>query len=294
MKYNSLVIGAGFMGSLKDSKEEEERIFTHGKAYNKHPGFNLVGFVDKDIKRSKEASIIWGGNYYSSIDEAFKNNKIDVVSIVTPDSEHFNTLLEVSNFPVKHVLCEKPFTETVVEAKSIIELYKKKSISGSLNYTRRYMPEIESLKNEIKQNSFGKYLFSTGYFGNGILHDGSHMVGLLLYLLNTVENFSYTEVPSDFYRIFELDIFFERKRVKLKDFTWQIEYQTPGISPFYGWQTHINYEKTVFCNIDKAMYLAVDDIYNHLTDKTSLKCSFKEGLKIMELCEWLEKKNLMQ
>lgn len=289
--YNALVIGAGFMGSKKDSYEND-KIFTHGKAYCLHPRFHLMGFVDTNLEDAKNAASIWGGSGYASIDEACSANKIDVVSIVTPDGTHFDVLRDLGLVEnLKHVFCEKPLTMSSISAKQIISGYRYTGLSGSVNYTRRYLPEFDELKQQIRKGEFGKYLFSQGYFGNGLIHDGSHMVDLLLYLVNTYENFSYKEIDSELYRIFELDMFFEKKRIRITDFGWQIEYQTTGISPFYNWQTHINHEKTIQCRIDRAMYNAIDNIANYLDGKEKLKCTFEDAYNVLEACECLAKKN---
>jgi predicted dehydrogenase len=289
--YNALVIGAGFMGSKKDSLEDD-KVFTHGKSYYLHPKFNLVGFVDTNLEEAKKAASIWGGKGFTKLKSACASSRIDVVSVVTPDQTHFDVLADVALLTgIKHIFCEKPLAPSFILARGITNLFSWLDISGSVNYTRRYLPEIDELRLQISRGDFGSYLFSQGYFGNGLIHDGSHMVDLLLYLLGTYENFSYNEIDSSLYRIFELDIFFEKKRIRLTDFTWQLEYQTTGISPFYNWQTHINHEKTVQCRIDRAIYNAIDNIANYLDGKEDLKCTFRDACNALEACECLMRKN---
>lgn len=290
--YNALVIGAGFMGSKKDIGPSLG-IYTHGKAYSRHPQFNLVGFLDSNLSVAKNAAAVWGGKAYNDLDEAF-SNRIDVVSVVVPDNIHYPILKELARRDMSLVLCEKPFVETIEHAQDIVDLYKKEGIYGAVNYTRRYLPQIQQLKREIASGAFGEYLFSKGYFGNGLVHDGSHMVDLLLYLLDTTRNFDYEEIPSSLYRIFELDLFFQTVRIRLTDFTWQIEYQTRGVSPFYGWQIHMNHEKTIKTDIGIAMFLAVANVANFLDGTEPLLCTFEDAKKTLEVSLCLEQQKSKQ
>jgi predicted dehydrogenase len=266
---NALVIGAGFMGSIKDDPKDD-RFFTHAKTYKTHPGYNLVGFVDPDTNRLLDAQLKWGVRGYFDINSAFDNQKIDIVSVATPDAMHCAILQDLAKRPIKYVFCEKPLVTTLEELEIVEKAFAGTGIKVIVNYTRRFIPEVWDVRNKIEQGYYGKYLYSVGHFGNGLIHDGSHMVDLLLYLVDTVDNFHYHELDSKYYRIFELDMFFEKARVRFTDFGWQIKVSHVKLSPFYHWQQHIVEDEVTPCAIDRATFWAIDDIdYSESTLETA-------------------------
>lgn len=275
----ALVIGAGFMGSIKDDPKDD-RIFTHGKAYKLHPGFNLVGFVDPDIERAMLACNRFGGIAYEAIDDAFDYNEIDVVSVATPDATHCTVLTDLAKRPVKYVFCEKPLVNTLEELETVEKAFAGTGIKVVVNYTRRFLPQVWNIKHLLDAGICGKYLYSVGHFGNGLIHDGSHMVDLLLYLADTVENFHFHEIDSKFYRIFELDIFFEKGRIRFTDFGWQIKLSSVKLSPFYHWQQHITEDTVIPCDIDRAMYTAVNNLDAGLSTIESAGRTLRECFRL--------------
>lgn len=82
-----------------------------------------VEVVDK-IKEEGEKEYSWL-SFYKTLDEMYANEKIDFVDITTPPKYH----KEIIDWAIEkdlHIICEKPFTISLSEAK---ELYKK--LSGS-------------------------------------------------------------------------------------------------------------------------------------------------------------------
>jgi predicted dehydrogenase len=281
---NALVAGAGFMGSLKDSPNDD-RIYTHGKAYKAHPGFNLVGFVDSDIERAMLASSRWGGLAYQTIDEAFDNHEIDVVSVATPDETHCEVLIDLAKRPIRHVFCEKPLVNTLDELEKVEKAFAKSKVKVTVNHTRRFLPQVLEVKSNIDRGIYGEYLYAVGHFGNGLIHDGCHMVDLMLYLVDTVENFHFHEINSKFYRIFELDMFFERARVRFTDFGWQIKVSSVKLSPFYHWQQHIVEDTVIPCAIDRAIYDALDHFESPTSTLKSAGRTLRECFRLSSMSE---------
>ena len=143
------------------------------------------------------------------------------------------------------IFAEKPLTKTLPEALEIKQLYSSLPISVQLNYSRRFVPEIIRLRNNIKDGLHGRYLSGTGYYGKGLLHNGSHLLDLLHNLLGDIHDYRLTSVINDFYdddpsvsavltvqdgvpfflqsidcrayTIFEMDLLFERGRIRLID-----------------------------------------------------------------------------
>src|SRR3972149_7328158 len=120
-RYNAMIIGAGNIGAFYDTPDSTN-ILTHAHAFSKHQGFNLMGFIDTDYHKAEEASAIWGGSAFHSIEEAFDGGPADIVSIAVPDEFHYEILKKLTLYPVKLVFGEKPLVETASQAEEIVRL----------------------------------------------------------------------------------------------------------------------------------------------------------------------------
>jgi predicted dehydrogenase len=309
--YNALIIGAGNIGAFFDTPDSEN-ILTHAHAYWKHKGFNLLGFVDIDQTKSRKAASIWGGNGYSSIEDAFKLEMIDVVSVAVPDEYHFEVLKKLSRFPVKLVFTEKPLARTLNEAREIFDLYSGKNIPVAVNYSRRFVPEIQKIKNNIEKGQYGPYMAGTGYYGKGLVHNGSHLIDLLRFfkreatgsvpissivdfypddksisaVLSFKDKTHFTLLNADCrsYTLFEIDLLFEKGRIRILDSGFRIEeYKIRQNTLFKGYRNLFKTKETD-TSLGNSVYFAIDNIHNHLTKGAHLACSLEDGYKTLKTC----------
>jgi len=290
--FNILIIGAGQIGAFFDSPDKDY-VLTHAHAFKKHSGFNLLGFVDSNTKRVEMAANIWGGEAFLTIDDAFSKNNIDVVVVSVSDEYHYQVLKELSKYSFKLVFTEKPLTKTVAEGTEILDVYKKKKIPIIVNYSRRFVPEFSLLKNEISSGFYGKYLSGCGYYGKGTLHNGSHMIDLLFFLFGDInESKTISRIFDHFeddpscsavlnlmlggkffmqgidcrcYSLFELDLLFEQKRIRILDSGLKIEYYEVGKNDIYPEYRELKKVECHDTQLLNAISLASDSIYKFLT-----------------------------
>lgn len=308
-KFTVLVVGAGRIGAFFDEPKSKE-ILTHAHAFYKHKGFEIVGFVDKNKQQAQKAVTIWGGQDYDSIEEAFKKNKIDVVVNATPDEEHFKTLQQLINKPIKLIFTEKPLTATLNEAKKIVALAKNKKIAIAVNYNRSFTPDFIKLKQAIKQGVYGEYLTGTGYYGKGWLHNGSHLINLLLLLIGDIKKITPISRQYDFFKtdpslvgvlyfkdqkpffiqsvdsrshtIFEIDLMFSQARIRIIDSGFIIEYYQVKPDQRYAGYQKLALVKKEPTKLSQSLYYGVDNLYNYLQGKAELGCSLDDGYKTIQ------------
>ena len=96
-------------------------------------------------------------NEYNSIQKSsnYKEilNDIDAVSLVTPTKMHF----KIAKFFLenkKHVLIEKPMTETVAQATKLVDLAKKNKVILQVGHLERFNPVMKRLVKEISDPLF--------------------------------------------------------------------------------------------------------------------------------------------
>lgn len=305
---NVVIIGAGNIGAFYDTPKSKN-ILTHAHAFSVHKGFNLIGFVDTDLKKAKQAANLWSVKYFSNIDEAFNSNNIDIVCNTTPDEIHYQILKKILDKKVSFIFTEKPLTKKIKEAQEIIKISKAKKITVMVNYRRRFVPEIINLEKDIKAGLYGKFLTGTGYYGKGILHNGSHLVDMLRFLVDEIvgsqviskiidykkedpslsailkfrnkQNFFLECVDSKIYTVFEIDLLFSKARLRIINSGDEIEKQV--IVNDNKFKNYHNIEKglVIKTSLNKSMYFAADEIFNHLTKGKKLVNSIDEAYKTM-------------
>ncbi|MCB0397014.1 MAG: Gfo/Idh/MocA family oxidoreductase, partial [Flavobacteriales bacterium] len=133
------VLGAGHLGNI------------HLKLLAELQEWDVVGFHDPDIEKSKAASETYGIASYSSVDELV--SECDALDIVTPTLSHFECAkLALANN--KHVFIEKPITNTPEEA---LELVKMAADSGrvvQVGHVERFNPAFTSVREHCSQPMF--------------------------------------------------------------------------------------------------------------------------------------------
>ena len=87
--------------------------------------------------------------------ESKRKDKIDFVSIVTPNSTHFmiaKTFLEAGI----NVVCDKPLCFEVEEAKELMDLAKQKDLLFMVTYTYSGYPMVQEARELIKEGAIGE------------------------------------------------------------------------------------------------------------------------------------------
>ena len=131
------VIGIGYLGKF------------HLEKFQKNKDCQLVWLIDKNIKNIKNYKDKYNvsTNYKEIVDD------VDAVSIVTPTVNHY----EIARYFIeknKHVLIEKPMTQTVSEAKKLINLAKKHKKTIQIGHLERFNPVIRKVSSLIKNPLF--------------------------------------------------------------------------------------------------------------------------------------------
>jgi len=316
-KFNVLIIGAGKIGAFFDDPKSKN-FLTHAHAFSFHKGFNLLGFVDKDKKQALKAAKKWNAKVYDNIEQSFELNKIDVVCITASTDMHQAILAEVSKYPVKLILLEKPIAKTFDESKKIIELYNKTKIPIAVNYIRRFLPEFEKIKKDMSSGIYGNFITGAGYYGKGMLNNGSHIIDLLNFFFDRISDFKIIDSFNDYsaddptitsaltffknksfilqgvnsrlFTLFEIDLIFEKRRVRIIESGQKIEfYKTTDNKIYKGYQNMLKYSE-IKTSLGKYMYYVADNIYKNLTKGEKIKCNVLDGYNAAEVCfKMLEK-----
>ncbi|MCH2200083.1 MAG: Gfo/Idh/MocA family oxidoreductase [Flavobacteriales bacterium] len=134
------VLGAGHLGKIHIKCLRELKDI-----------YEVVGFYDPDPEKQQSVSEEFGLTAYDTIEGIIAD--VDVVDIVTPTLSHYEcaqTALRAS----KHVFIEKPITNTLDEAKSLIRLSEEANVKVQVGHVERFNPAYTTIKDKIQQPQF--------------------------------------------------------------------------------------------------------------------------------------------
>ena len=135
-KVNVSLIGVGRMGQF------------HLNVISQINSINLTGIYDADENHLNEVSNKYNINKFNNLDEAIDNS--DAVIIASPTKFHFEIAKKALE-KGKHVLVEKPMTETYIQAKELQEIVNKKNLILQVGHVERFNGAVQELHHIIEK-----------------------------------------------------------------------------------------------------------------------------------------------
>lgn len=133
------VIGAGHLGKI------------HLKCLKLIDDYQLIGFYDSNKSQAEAVSKEFEIPAFSSIEELI--NASDVLDIVTPTLSHFDCAAKAIK-QSKHIFIEKPITNTLTEAKNLINLATEANVKIQIGHVERFNPAFTAVKENFNNPMF--------------------------------------------------------------------------------------------------------------------------------------------
>lgn len=192
MSYSVLLIGLGQIAMGYDlGSTSDNLILTHARAFTTHPAFSLAGGVDPSPERRALFSRCFGRPADGDVGTALARANPDVVVISTPTSQHGEVLRSVlDHVTPRAVLCEKPLSYSLPEARDMVRLCEEKGSAFYVNYPRRAALGSREVKRRLQSGEIAGPLKGVTWYSKGLLHNGSHFVNLVDYWLGPVTGFA--------------------------------------------------------------------------------------------------------
>jgi Predicted dehydrogenases and related proteins len=175
----------------------------HAPLVSHHKNFRIKRIVE----RSKdEARMLYPNILLSrSIDDLLQDSEIEVIIVNTPDPTHYKLAKQCLDAG-KHVIVEKPFTQTVLQGNELIELAQQKGKILSVFQNRRWDGDFLTVQHILDEKLLGRLVDYEAHFdryknivpqntwkerassGTGALYNlGSHMIDQALVLFGMPE-----------------------------------------------------------------------------------------------------------
>jgi len=133
------IIGVGYLG------------MQHARIASYLEEADLKAVADIDFKKAFEIGNRHGVNYYKNYEDML--DEIDAGIVATPTSEHHAISMNLLRNG-KHVLVEKPITESVVQAEELVALAKAQGLVLQVGHLERFNPAVEAVETIISDPRF--------------------------------------------------------------------------------------------------------------------------------------------
>jgi predicted dehydrogenase len=147
------VIGVGYLGQH------------HARIFSGLDGVELVGVADTETKKAGEIADKYGCKSYAEYADLV--GACDALSIVTPTTTHHAIAMECVHAG-KDLFIEKPITESLEEARDIIEAAEKNRLILQVGHLERYNPAIIAASEMINAPKFIEAERLSPFLGRGI------------------------------------------------------------------------------------------------------------------------------
>ena len=172
---------------------------------------DFVGLTDADANRGREAAERFGVRYFEDADSLF--GTVDAVVVCSENSNHARDTIPALRAGV-HVLCEKPISTTVDDARAIISASEASGSQFRTAFPVRYLPSIVRAREIVRERSLGRILavngtnhgqIPGGWFldpeqagGGAVMDHTVHLADLLRWMLDVEVRSVYAEIDSFF------------------------------------------------------------------------------------------------
>ncbi len=211
------------------------RVF-HAPFLQAHPGFHLYGAWERT--KSLAAEKYPGTKTYRTLQDLLSDDAIELVVVNTPNYTHFDYAQQIL-LAGKHIIVEKPFTNTVAEADELIALAAKQQRKISVYHNRRYDSDFRTIKKVLQEGSLGSMVEAEFHFdryreapgpkqhkelpgpGAGALYDlGAHLIDQALQLFGMPQSLfadiAIMRPQSQVDDYFDIILYYPSFRVRLK------------------------------------------------------------------------------
>ncbi len=211
------------------------------------PGFNFYGVWERTKNLAQEKYP--GVKTFRSLEELLADKNIELVIVNTPSVTHYDYAMQVIQAG-KHLIVEKPFTATVLQAEELIAAAKEKNVKLSVYHNRRYDSDYRTIKKILNEGLLGKIIEAEIHYdryvpelsykihketptpGVGALYDlGSHLIDQALQLFGMpvalFADITINRPGSKVDDYFDVKLFYPDHRVILKS-SYYVREALPG------------------------------------------------------------------
>jgi hypothetical protein len=235
---SAVIVGCGrIAGGFND--RDESRIQTHVAAYRRL-GVTVAGCVDADAEIARAFAQRWSiANWGTELAPVIERARPDLVSLCTPPAPRpglVDAVLRAA--PIASFFLEKPLADTAEGARRILDRLKAAGVGAVVDYFRAFDPAYRCIEERVRSNAWGGLQCGTAHFYGELESNLPHWIERCLAMFGQPDRvrrldgsagdagfaLSFAGRPIRFlpcadlgYAPFELDLMFERARLRIVD-----------------------------------------------------------------------------
>lgn len=132
----------------------------HVRVFSELEEATVIAIADSDSNRAKALANKFNATHYTQTDELLQRDDVDAVTICTPTVTHADLALEVIASG-KHLLIEKPMTDTVQQAQRVIDAAKSTNVLLMVGFVERFNPSVHTAAQVIDQGRMGELVLGS-------------------------------------------------------------------------------------------------------------------------------------
>lgn len=145
-KLRIAIIGAGYFSQF------------HYQAWSRQKNVELVAICDRDLSAANTRAKAYNVKHvFSELNQMLSEVEFDLVDVITPPETHFE-YVSLCLRAGCDVICQKPFTQDIQQAQSLISIAKSCQKQLIIHENFRFMPWYRKLKMELQQGRIGDVL----------------------------------------------------------------------------------------------------------------------------------------
>lgn len=297
-KLRVAVIGTGFWG------KNQARVFSQLSQTK------LMCVCDANLTAANSVGSQFNVEYTTNLDRVLSRSDIDALTICTPTTTH-KDIATRALAAGKHVLVEKPMTNTAAESEELLSLANEKGLRIMPGHIERFNPAVTYLKSLVDQGTLGTIMLLLARrvgrwperIGDvGVVRDTAiHDIDLARYIFDDEVNAVYAQTGSMRHSkedYAEIMLQFSKGGTAFIDANWLTPHKTRTLVvtgseataelDYITQQISIeNSEKTVKPNLERKEPLTLElthFVESILNDRPFSVNGF-DGLKAVEICE---------
>ncbi len=306
------IIGCGKIGSEFADDPRIKGIYNHAGAWRACKGIDLVAVCDADPERARRCAERWNvAQWHTDAEAMLEQVSPDLLSVCTPDGTHFSIISAALASPnMRGILAEKPLALEPTQAEQLVTRAAEQGIRLAVNYSRRYSPGHQALRQRIENGELGAIQSVAGFYTKGTLHNGTHWFDLARFLVGEVTEVrgfdrlreagedptldvrlmfqngasgSLLGLDATVYSLFEMDIVGTLGRVRIVDGGHWFENFHAGDSPYYsGYRTLLPSEREAG-RVDDTLFNAALDLVASVRDGRAPLCDGHDALRALAI-----------
>ena len=254
---------------------------------------------------------------FDNTEEMIDSVHPDILHIASDTDSHITILKKALLAGVPTVVCEKPLSNSLSEARSVLAMIESSETVVLVNHERRFSRDYQEVRGLIRDKAFGEllsinarlYMGKTRAVSQILYHDGTHMLDILRYLtdqdleilhsagdphceggqLIVLARGGDVNIVLDVsggrdHLVFELDLSFEKGRIRIGNGVYEL--WSSEESPYYTGFRSLTCRSSGW----KGRTAYFSAMMNHALElyrNPGRKCesSYRDGIKVLEIIE---------